>query len=115
MFSILRNQNAKSKRRRRREQELTEPMIADLADRSPVSRDEIQTQLRQALDRLDDEQKLPLLLVSMEGLSVDEAAEALDLPRGTVLSRLHRGRKRLKEIMTRQMGRETDWKLPSQP
>jgi RNA polymerase sigma-70 factor (ECF subfamily) len=59
-----------------------------------------------ALEQLEDNHKLPILLVSMEGLSVDEAAEVLGWPRGTVLSRLHRGRQRLRQKLERQIGIE---------
>ena len=56
---------------------------------------------RDAVGQLDEIHKLPLLLVAMEGLSVEEAAKILDLPRGTVLSRLHRGRAKLKLTLQR--------------
>ena len=59
--------------------------------------DRVQT----ALQTLDDIHRLPVLLVSLEGMSVEEAAGILDVPRGTVLSRLHRGRAKLKEILSR--------------
>lgn len=52
-----------------------------------------------ALMQLEEDQRLPILLVSMEGISVEEASKILDIPRGTVLSRMHRGRKRLKGII----------------
>jgi len=48
--------------------------------------------LQRALDRLDDRFKAPFLMVFLQGLSCREAAEALDVPLGTVLSRIHRAR-----------------------
>ncbi|THA37257.1 RNA polymerase sigma factor, partial [Streptomyces sp. A1136] len=42
------------------------------------------------------EQRALLLLVSVEGLSYQEAADALDIPLGTVMSRLSRARKALR-------------------
>ena len=53
-----------------------------------------------ALETLDEKHKLPVLFVSLEGMTVDEAASALEIPRGTVLSRLHRGRQKLKQILS---------------
>ena len=51
----------------------------------------------QAIDRLPDEQREVLLLVCVEELSYRDAAEVLDLPIGTVMSRLARARKRVAE------------------
>lgn len=52
-----------------------------------------------ALDALPDEQRSVLLLVGVEELSYDEAARVLDIPVGTVMSRLSRGRERLRRVM----------------
>ena len=49
---------------------------------------------------LPAEQREPLLLVSVEQLSYAECAEVLRIPVGTVMSRLHRARERLRELMT---------------
>jgi len=49
-------------------------------------------QTREALTTLPDEQREVILLVCFEGLSYAEAAEVLDIPKGTVMSRLARGR-----------------------
>jgi RNA polymerase sigma-70 factor, ECF subfamily len=48
--------------------------------------------LQGALDELDDRFKVPFLLVFLEGLTCQETADALGLPLGTVLSRIHRAR-----------------------
>ena len=52
-----------------------------------------------ALDTLPDEQRTVLLLVGVEDLTYDEAARVLDVPIGTVMSRLSRGRERLRRVM----------------
>lgn len=49
------------------------------------------------LDRLPAHYRTPLVLVHMYGVPVREAAKALELPEGTVLSQLHRGRKRFEQ------------------
>ncbi len=48
-----------------------------------------------ALDQLADEQRLALTLVAIEGKSYAEAAEILDVPVGTIMSRIARARKNL--------------------
>ena len=54
---------------------------------------------REALDRamwsLPDEQRIAITLVDLADLSVMEAARVMATPKGTVLSRLHRGRRSL--------------------
>jgi RNA polymerase sigma-70 factor (ECF subfamily) len=51
----------------------------------------------EAIGRLPDEQRELLLLVCVEELSYRDAAEVLDLPIGTVMSRLARARRKLAE------------------
>lgn len=53
-----------------------------------------------ALSRLPDEQREVLALILVEGFGYREAAELLNVPIGTVTSRLVRGRKALLAIMT---------------
>lgn len=52
-----------------------------------------------ALRQLPDEQREVLLLVALEEMSCAEVAAALGIPAGTVMSRLARGRERLRVIM----------------
>ena len=64
---------------------------------------ESQTELalvQRVMRQLPDEQRLALLLVSIEGYSYKEAAEILDIPAGTVMSRLARARKGLAELVS---------------
>jgi RNA polymerase sigma-70 factor (ECF subfamily) len=49
------------------------------------------------MDELPAEYQTAVLLADVEGLSYREIAEIMDCPTGTVMSRLHRGRKLLKE------------------
>lgn len=55
--------------------------------------------LERALERLTLDQKAVVLLVGVEGFSYAETASVLDVPVGTVMSRLARGRSRLRELM----------------
>jgi len=54
--------------------------------------------LQACLDRLPLAYRQVLLLVVMQQISTQEAADILEVPLGTVLNRLHRGRNKLKEI-----------------
>ncbi|HEY6434512.1 MAG TPA: sigma-70 family RNA polymerase sigma factor [Acetobacteraceae bacterium] len=55
--------------------------------------------LLRALDALNEEQRSVLLLVTVEDLSYAEVARVLDIPIGTVMSRLSRARDRLRGLM----------------
>ncbi len=56
--------------------------------------------LESALALLPSEQREIVLLVGLEQLSYAEVARALDIPIGTVMSRLFRGRERLRALLT---------------
>ncbi|MEI8162148.1 MAG: RNA polymerase sigma factor [Betaproteobacteria bacterium] len=66
----------------------------------PTQTDELELRdLDSALGRLPDEQREVLLLVALEEMSYAEIAATLGIPLGTVMSRLSRGRERLRLIM----------------
>lgn len=52
-----------------------------------------------AMQKLPEDQRVVLTLVSVEGLSYKEAAKVLEVPAGTVMSRLSRARRRLYELI----------------
>lgn len=56
-----------------------------------------QMDVRQMLAGLSEEHREVMVLREIEGLSYEEIADVLDVPRGTVESRLHRARQHLKE------------------
>ena len=68
----------------------TAPSAEDLSA-AQVQLDEVYESLR----RLPEEQRLALTLVAVEGKSYAEAAEILDIPIGTIMSRIARARKQL--------------------
>ncbi|MEZ5217340.1 MAG: sigma-70 family RNA polymerase sigma factor [Ilumatobacteraceae bacterium] len=54
-------------------------------------------EVKQALEALPENFRLPVLLADVDGFSYKEIAEMLDIPIGTVMSRLHRGRKAMQK------------------
>lgn len=55
--------------------------------------------VQRALDALRDDYRMVILLVDLEGFSYKEAAEILEVPVGTVMSRLYRGRRVLEQTL----------------
>ncbi len=55
------------------------------------------TEVKDAIEDLPDQFRMAVLLADVEGFSYKEIAEILDIPIGTVMSRLHRGRKSLQK------------------
>ncbi|MCW3834453.1 RNA polymerase sigma factor [Sphingomonas canadensis] len=98
MYRIMRNTWIDTVRSRTRAAEtfLPEAAGAGIADES--SRIEVQVGAREihaAMNALPDEQREAVALVLVEGLAYKEAAEVLDVPIGTLTSRLVRGRQAL--------------------
>ncbi|MXZ29838.1 MAG: sigma-70 family RNA polymerase sigma factor [Acidimicrobiia bacterium] len=56
-------------------------------------------EVRDAIESLPESYRVAVLLADVEGFPYKEIAEILDIPIGTVMSRLHRGRKRLRETL----------------
>jgi RNA polymerase sigma-70 factor (ECF subfamily) len=54
-------------------------------------------EVKEALESLPENFRMAVLLADVEGFSYKEIAEILDIPIGTVMSRLHRGRKALQK------------------
>lgn len=75
----------------------TTSAVADPAD--PVGRLDLGHDVVAALTRINTDQRVAIVLVDVEGYSVDEAAALLGVPSGTVKSRCHRGRVHLAELL----------------
>jgi RNA polymerase sigma-70 factor (ECF subfamily) len=56
-------------------------------------------EVKAALENLPDNFRLPVMLADVEGFSYKEIAEMLEIPIGTVMSRLHRGRKAMQKML----------------
>lgn len=104
LLTIMRNANLNSVRRRRPEL-LRDPdagttvLEATNPGRSAESElldTHLDADLEQAVAGLPNHYRLALELVDVDGLTYAEAAEVLNIPAGTVMSRLHRARRRVR-------------------
>ncbi len=101
--------NLSVSRRRKKRPEHSIDHLRDQAGEEPIARNdpigqelerkEDEAELYVALDELSDEHRKIVVLRELEGLCYEEIAEVLDLPVGTVRSRLHRARLQLKEFL----------------
>ena len=57
----------------------------------------VESDIKEAVEDLPETFRMPVLLADLEGFSYKEIAEILDIPIGTVMSRLHRGRKAMQK------------------
>ena len=100
-FGILRNAWIDEQRARGRRTRLfaAEESGEHVADATHGSQAELLA-VQEALQRLPEEQRLAVALVLIEGLSYKEAAHIMQVPIGTLTSRLARGREALQELLT---------------
>jgi RNA polymerase sigma-70 factor (ECF subfamily) len=101
LFTILHHQNVNDVRRSLREGdrvavENVAPTLATVSD--PTAALQIRD-LERAIGVLPQEQRQVLLLVGLEGMCYEDVATILDIPVGTVRSRLSRGRETLRRLM----------------
>jgi len=60
-------------------------------------------QVIRVLEHMSEEQRIIIGLVIIEGFSYAEAAEVLEIPQGTVMSRLSRARKKMLELISKEV------------
>lgn len=98
LFRIMHNTHVSGLRRaqvrKAAEPDLPEPVTPEAQHRYL----ELQ-QVLDALDRLPEAQRRPIVLVALEDMSYAEAARSLDVPLGTFMSRLGRGRQALRVLL----------------
>ncbi len=97
VLTIVRRENARYFERKRLEtvdiDNLTPSQSAMLAESSDTDLDDV----REAIYKLDDDYREPLVLQVLMGHSTKEIAEMMEIKPGAVLTRLHRARIKLKE------------------
>jgi RNA polymerase sigma-70 factor (ECF subfamily) len=97
LLTIVRRENARYFERKRLEtvdiDNLSPAQSAMLAEREDPELED----LRQAIFRLDDDYREPLVLQVLMGHSTKEIAELMGMQQGAILTRLHRARLKLKE------------------
>jgi RNA polymerase sigma-70 factor (ECF subfamily) len=97
VLTIVRRENARYFERKRLEtvdiDNLTGSQAAMLAESSDSNLDDV----RQAIYRLEDDYREPLVLQVLMGHSTKEIAELMDIRPGAVLTRLHRARNKLRD------------------
>lgn len=100
MFGIIRNAWIDEVRARRRAGQVlaSEEESEHIGDHG-LERQEQAWSIEAALERLPLEQRLVIGLVLVEGLAYKEAAHVLEIPIGTVMSRLARGRETLQSLL----------------
>jgi RNA polymerase sigma-70 factor, ECF subfamily len=110
LFTILHNQHVNDVRRAVRE-----GILVPVEDIAPIltapSTQGASLQLRdldRAMGQLPEEQRQVLLLVGLEGMRYEEVAFVLNIPVGTVRSRLSRGRDMLRHLMGMKVERDEE-------
>ncbi len=93
LFSILRNEYLHRERTQRQHPQVSLDSVGELAEAPPGPLPEVEPeQLQQALNELAEVFRTPVILYYFEDFSYRDIAEQMDLPLGTVMSRLARAK-----------------------
>jgi RNA polymerase sigma-70 factor (ECF subfamily) len=97
LYSILRNAYLHRVRSKRQQRLVSLDSVPDVAEAAPGPLPEIDAeQLQAALSELEEGFRTPIILFYFEGFSYRDIAEQMDLPIGTVMSRLARAKAHLR-------------------
>jgi RNA polymerase sigma-70 factor (ECF subfamily) len=84
---------------------IVEPASFEPGPEEQAVREMDRERVRRAIALLPEDFRVAVTLVDIHGLSCAEAATVMGVPRGTILSRLHRARRRLERLLTPELGR----------
>jgi RNA polymerase sigma-70 factor, ECF subfamily len=99
LLGVARNTSANARRSRRRQSALADRLLGDLDDEPTWPGTGADDAVTAALHRLSDADRELLTLIAWDGLSHEEAAEALGCSRGALKVRLHRARSRFTALL----------------
>ena len=99
LLTIVRRENARYFERRRLETVDIDNLTASQAALLAEEPDEQLNELRESIYELEDDYREPLVLQVLRGYSTSEIGELMGLKQGAVLTRLHRARLKLKDIV----------------
>jgi RNA polymerase sigma-70 factor, ECF subfamily len=101
LFTLMHNQHVNDVRRNVREGDSldVDTVAAHLVAVTDPTASRQLRELDEAIGKLAMEQRQVILLIGLEGMSYEETAAILDVPVGTVRSRLSRGREALRRLM----------------
>lgn len=104
LFTIARYELYHHYRRRRRDDEQLDPLTCSVAElvttpRTRIARDDAHRRLLHAMDHLPVETQMLLELHYREDLGIAELAHVFEAPAATIRTRLHRGRRALRDLL----------------
>jgi RNA polymerase sigma-70 factor (ECF subfamily) len=107
MLTIVRREHARTFERKRLEVTDVDALVAAEADILAAEEDAALAEMREALFRLEDDYREPLVLQVMLGFTTQEIAAHMGLTQGAVLTRLFRARQQLRKALGAGAGDET--------
>ena len=99
MLTIVRREHARVWERKRLEVADLDTLVRAEADVLAAEDDAAVGEMREALFKLEDDYREPLVLQVMMGYSTEEIADHMGLTRGAVLTRLFRARQKLRKVL----------------
>jgi RNA polymerase sigma-70 factor (ECF subfamily) len=110
LYRVIRNLHTDAARRTTRHIPLSAGLDSEftpeehLPDTRPTPQESLEQQdlhdqVHAALKQIEPDYRIPVMLCDMEGLGYEEIADRMNCPVGTVRSRIHRGRRRLRQLL----------------